>query len=71
VRGPSTFARRAAPSHPRSSPPVELGQVLDRFDEHEKRAWSVDFCRSDPTLLASGSDDAKGALRCALAGTHL
>ncbi|KAI9009132.1 E3 ubiquitin-protein ligase COP1-like protein [Hyaloraphidium curvatum] len=29
------------------------------FDEHEKRAWSVDFCRKDPKVLASGSDDSK------------
>ncbi|RHZ59314.1 hypothetical protein Glove_364g54 [Diversispora epigaea] len=33
-------------------------QVLE-FNEHEKRAWSVDFGRMDPTKLASGSDDAK------------
>ncbi|GJJ72634.1 E3 ubiquitin-protein ligase RFWD2 [Entomortierella parvispora] len=29
------------------------------YDEHEKRAWSVDFSRTDPTRLASGSDDTK------------
>lgn len=27
------------------------------YDEHEKRAWSVDFSKADPTKLASGSDD--------------
>jgi WD40 repeat protein len=27
------------------------------YEEHEKRAWSVDFSRADPTKLASGSDD--------------
>lgn len=27
------------------------------YQEHEKRAWSVDFSRADPTKLASGSDD--------------
>ncbi|KAJ1942223.1 hypothetical protein FBU59_003261, partial [Linderina macrospora] len=29
------------------------------LDEHEKRAWSVDFSRTDPTRLCSGSDDGK------------
>lgn len=29
------------------------------FEEHEKRAWSVDFSPSKPTMLASGSDDSK------------
>ncbi|KAF9428366.1 coatomer subunit alpha [Podila epigama] len=29
------------------------------YEEHEKRAWSVDFSRTNPTQLASGSDDAK------------
>ena len=31
------------------------------FQEHEKRCWSVDFNMIDPKLLASGSDDSKGA----------
>lgn len=35
------------------------GQSILQFEEHEKRAWSVDFSRSDPTRLASGSDDTK------------
>ena len=34
--------------------------MTTQYDEHEKRAWSVDFSRSDPMRLASGSDDAKG-----------
>ncbi|KAI0228062.1 E3 ubiquitin-protein ligase COP1 [Lamellibrachia satsuma] len=29
------------------------------FQEHEKRCWSVDFNKTDPQLLASGSDDSK------------
>lgn len=36
------------------------GQTVMQFEEHEKRAWSVDFCKADPTRLASGSDDTKG-----------
>ena len=28
------------------------------FEEHGRRVWSLDFCVPDPTLLASGSDDA-------------
>jgi WD40 repeat protein len=27
------------------------------YEEHEKRAWSVDFSKADPTRLASGGDD--------------
>mgnify|MGYP002386142399 CR=1 FL=1 len=34
--------------------------VVISFDEHDKRAWSVDFALTDPTKIASGSDDAKG-----------
>lgn len=29
------------------------------YEEHEKRAWSVDFCRTEPSMLVSGSDDCK------------
>jgi len=29
------------------------------YEEHEKRAWSVDFSPAKPTIFASGSDDAK------------
>jgi len=35
------------------------GAVVHQMEEHEKRAWTVDFSRTDPTQLASGSDDAK------------
>ncbi|CAG8556200.1 10038_t:CDS:10, partial [Ambispora leptoticha] len=38
---------------------VNTGMQVMSFDEHEKRAWSVDFSRMDPTKLASGSDDTK------------
>eukprot|EP01105_Mastigella_eilhardi_P024559 TRINITY_DN643_c1_g2_i2.p1 TRINITY_DN643_c1_g2~~TRINITY_DN643_c1_g2_i2.p1 ORF type:complete len:548 (-),score=112.01 TRINITY_DN643_c1_g2_i2:58-1569(-) len=38
---------------------TSTAQALLLLEEHEKRAWSVDFCRADPTRLASGSDDAQ------------
>lgn len=34
-------------------------QSLMEYEEHEKRAWSVDFSRTDPSMLVSGSDDCK------------
>ncbi|KAF9581221.1 coatomer subunit alpha, partial [Lunasporangiospora selenospora] len=37
----------------------QTGLNIHNYDEHEKRAWSVDFSRTDPTRLASGSDDSK------------
>jgi WD40 repeat protein len=36
------------------------GKSIATLDEHEKRAWSVDFSPNDPYRLASGSDDSKG-----------
>ncbi|CAM6128400.1 unnamed protein product [Calypogeia fissa] len=36
---------------------ASTSQTLMRYEEHDKRAWSVDFSRADPTKLASGSDD--------------
>ena len=36
---------------------VSTGALLNEFEAHSKRIWSVDFCEADPTLLASGSDD--------------
>ncbi|CAG8670662.1 7627_t:CDS:2, partial [Paraglomus occultum] len=36
-----------------------IGEPVSVFEEHETRAWSVDFCRMDPTKLISGSDDTK------------
>ncbi|KJE98268.1 photoregulatory zinc-finger protein COP1, variant [Capsaspora owczarzaki ATCC 30864] len=38
---------------------VNTGQNLRIFQEHEKRAWTVDFAQTDPTRLASGSDDSR------------
>ena len=35
------------------------GKQTEKFKEHEKRCWSVDFNTVDPKILASGSDDAK------------
>ena len=38
---------------------IEIGTALVEYEEHCKRAWTVDFCRTDPRLLASGSDDGR------------
>lgn len=35
------------------------GVAVREYDEHERRAWSVDYCSANPTLLASGSDDGR------------
>ncbi|KNC77536.1 hypothetical protein, variant [Sphaeroforma arctica JP610] len=35
------------------------GQATCKLQEHDKRAWSVNFCERNPQLLASGSDDSK------------
>jgi E3 ubiquitin-protein ligase RFWD2 len=37
------------------------GQRVMAYEEHEKRAWSVDFAPTQPQILASGSDDSKGS----------
>lgn len=36
---------------------VTRSQVFVEMREHERRVWSVDFSLTDPTKLASGSDD--------------
>ncbi|KAD3066830.1 hypothetical protein R6Q59_018969 [Mikania micrantha] len=36
---------------------VTRNQVYKELKEHERRVWSVDFSWSNPTLVASGSDD--------------
>ncbi|XP_048319894.2 protein SPA1-RELATED 2 [Ziziphus jujuba] len=36
---------------------ASTGQPFSQYNEHEKRAWSVDFSVVCPTKLASGSDD--------------
>ncbi|XVF27967.1 hypothetical protein REPUB_Repub14bG0154900 [Reevesia pubescens] len=38
---------------------ITTRQSLMEYEEHEKRAWSVDFCRTEPSMLVSGSDDCK------------
>lgn len=38
---------------------ASTGQKTHRFDEHKRRAWSVDICHQNPNILASGSDDSK------------
>uniref|UniRef100_A0A9I9E5W3 Uncharacterized protein n=1 Tax=Cucumis melo TaxID=3656 RepID=A0A9I9E5W3_CUCME len=35
------------------------GLSVMEYEEHEKRAWSVDFSRSKPSMLVSSSDDFK------------
>ncbi|KAF6002558.1 coatomer subunit alpha [Cyanidiococcus yangmingshanensis] len=32
-------------------------KAIAEYEEHEKRAWTVDYCPSKPHVLASGSDD--------------
>lgn len=36
---------------------TSTGRKTHTFDEHKMRAWSVDICKPNPTLVASGSDD--------------
>lgn len=36
-----------------------VGKSVGEYEEHEKRAWSVDFSRTEPSLLVSGGDDCK------------
>ncbi|KAJ3315114.1 coatomer subunit alpha [Boothiomyces sp. JEL0838] len=38
---------------------VSVGKKVLNLVEHEKRTWTVDFCELNPTLFASGGDDAK------------
>ncbi|GAY35298.1 hypothetical protein CUMW_015450 [Citrus unshiu] len=35
------------------------GISVMEYEEHEKRAWSVDFSCTEPSMLVSGSDDCK------------
>ncbi|GAB4826528.1 coatomer subunit alpha, variant 2 [Ancistrocladus abbreviatus] len=39
-------------------------QSIMEYEEHEKRAWSVDFSRNEPSMLVSGSDDCKVKIWC-------
>lgn len=43
---------------------VTTRQSLMEYEEHEKRAWSVDFSHTDPSMLVSGSDDCKVKVWC-------
>lgn len=43
---------------------VATRQSLMEYEEHEKRAWSVDFSRTEPSMLVSGSDDCKVKIWC-------
>ncbi|GLJ12981.1 hypothetical protein SUGI_0202070 [Cryptomeria japonica] len=43
---------------------VNTQQAVMEYEEHEKRAWSVDFSRTEPTMLVSGSDDGKVKVWC-------
>ena len=38
---------------------VHTKQAVCEFEEHDKRAWTVDYCQVDPHLLCSGSDDGR------------
>ncbi|XP_042059964.1 E3 ubiquitin-protein ligase COP1-like isoform X2 [Salvia splendens] len=39
-------------------------QSIMEYEEHEKRAWSVDFSPTEPSMLVSGSDDCKVKIWC-------
>ncbi|XP_070027844.1 E3 ubiquitin-protein ligase COP1-like isoform X1 [Nicotiana sylvestris] len=43
---------------------VSSRQSVMEYEEHEKRAWSVDFSHTDPSMLVSGSDDCKVKVWC-------
>ncbi|KAI4308403.1 hypothetical protein L6164_031483 [Bauhinia variegata] len=43
---------------------VTTRQSIMEYEEHEKRAWSVDFSRTEPSMLVSGSDDCKVKVWC-------
>lgn len=38
---------------------VNRGTPMREYEEHENRAWSVDYCPARPTYFASGSDDGR------------
>ncbi|CAH9130787.1 unnamed protein product [Cuscuta epithymum] len=43
---------------------VTTHQSVMECEEHEKRAWSVDFSCTEPSMLVSGSDDCKVKVWC-------
>ena len=36
---------------------TSTGDLVQEYEAHSKRIWSVDFCCADPKLLVTGSDD--------------
>lgn len=42
---------------PHPTQPSCFPSPFQQYEEHTKRAWSVDFSLPDPSRLASGSDD--------------
>jgi E3 ubiquitin-protein ligase RFWD2 len=49
---------------------IQNFQSVLEYEEHEKRAWSVDFSRTDPSMLVSGSDDGKVFLMPVVLACH-
>lgn len=43
---------------------VTTRQSIMEYEEHEKRAWSVDFSPTEPSMIVSGSDDCKVKIWC-------
>ncbi|CAA0817954.1 E3 ubiquitin-protein ligase COP1 [Striga hermonthica] len=43
---------------------VNTRQSVMEYEEHEKRAWSVDYSSTEPSMLVSGSDDCKVKVWC-------
>ncbi|KAI3774874.1 hypothetical protein L1987_49437 [Smallanthus sonchifolius] len=43
---------------------VNTQQSVREYEEHEKRVWSVDCSRVEPSMLVSGSDDCKVKIWC-------
>ncbi|GAV61232.1 WD40 domain-containing protein/zf-C3HC4_2 domain-containing protein [Cephalotus follicularis] len=43
---------------------VTTRQSVMEYEEHEKRAWSVDFSHTEPSMLVSGGDDCKVKIWC-------
>ncbi|KAK9805364.1 hypothetical protein WJX73_007166 [Symbiochloris irregularis] len=36
---------------------VASGNAVSEYEAHERRIWSIDFCKPSPDVFASGSDD--------------
>lgn len=36
---------------------INAASMVQEYEAHRKRIWTIDYCAADPTLLASGSDD--------------